>query len=439
MTTAPPRRPAGVFAWCLYDWANSAFNTVIGTFVFSLYFARSIYGDPAGDGCGEDPAGSALWATAIGLSGLAVAVLSPVLGSIADRSGRRKPWIAVFVTLTVVPTALLWFAEPSPDFIVYTLVLVVLASIAFELSGVFYNAMLATVAPPGMIGRVSGWAWGLGYIGGLACLAVALFGFVGLGGGTGLLGLPTENAENVRATALLVAGWFALFALPMFLLTPDEPSAGIGLGTAVRQGLATLANTLREVRRYAVIVRFLIASALYRDGLATLFAVGGLYAGCTFGMGFDQIIIFAIGLNVTAGLGAAGFAFVDDRIGSKPTILIALAGLIGFGVPLLLISDPWTFIGLALGLGLFVGPAQAASRALMARLAPPHMETEMFGLYALTGKSIAFLGPLLFGAATAWTGSQRVGMATIVLFFLAGGALLLTVREPARRPAAAAA
>ena len=168
MTTAPPRRPAGVFAWCLYDWANSAFNTVIGTFVFSLYFARGIYGDPAGDGCGEDPAGSALWATAIGLSGLAVAVLSPVLGSIADRSGRRKPWIAVFVTLTVVPTALLWFAEPSPDFIVYTLVLVVLASIAFELGGVFYNAMLATVAPPGMIGRVSGWAWGLGYIGGLA-------------------------------------------------------------------------------------------------------------------------------------------------------------------------------------------------------------------------------------------------------------------------------
>ncbi|MGP1397250.1 MAG: MFS transporter [Inquilinaceae bacterium] len=417
-------RARSVASWCLFDWAASSFNTVIGTFVFSVYFARGIHGD--------EVEGSALWGLAIGLSGLAVALLSPVLGAIADRGGRRKPWLAVFVTATVVPTALLWFALPSPSFIAYTLALVVLASVTFELAGVFYNAMLPSVAPRAMLGRVSGWGWGLGYIGGLTCLAVALFGLIGLGGAPPLIALDTAESANIRATGPLVAVWFTLFALPLFLFTYDEPSSGLSTAAAVRQGLATLIDTLRRIRAYGNIVRYLIASALYRDGLATLFAVGGLYAAGTFGMAFDQILVFAIGLNVTAGLGAALFAFVDDRVGSKPTILVALAGLIGFGIPLLLISDPTWFIILALGLGLFVGPAQAASRSLMARLSPPDMETEMFGLYALTGKAAAFVGPIAFAAATQAFDSQRVGMATIVLFFLAGGLILLTVREPGR-------
>lgn len=421
------RRPAGglgVFSWCLYDWANSAFNTVIGTFVFSVYFARGIFGD--------ETQGSAVWAAAAGWAGLAVALASPVLGAIADRAGRRKPWLAGLMGVTVLATAGLWFAAPDVGYVAYALALVVIATIAFELSGVFYNAMLPGVAPPGKLGRVSGWGWGLGYIGGLACLATALFGLVGLGDIPPLLALDGEQAENVRATAPLVALWFTLFSLPLFLFTPDEPASGMPLGRAVREGLRTLKNTILEVRRYGNIVRFLIASALYRDGLATLFAVGGLYAAGTFGMGFEQILIFAIGLNVTAGLGAAAFAFMDDRAGSKPTVLAALAGLIGFGLPLLLIDDARWFILLALGLGLFVGPAQAASRSLMARLAPTDMETEMFGLYAFTGKSIAFLGPLAFGAMTAAFDSQRAGMSVVLAFFLAGGALLLAVKEPRR-------
>lgn len=413
---------AGVFAWCLYDWANSAFNTVIGTFVFSVYFARGIYGD--------ETAGSAVWTFAIGASGLAVAVMAPIAGAIADRMGNRKPWLAVLTGLTVIATALLWFAEPDRAFIAYALTLVIVASIAFELAGVFYNAMLPSVAPPGMVGRVSGWAWGLGYIGGLACLAAALIGLIGLGDTGPLIAIPGEAQEPVRATAVLVALWFALFALPLFLITPDQPATGIGARRAVRDGLKTLVRTIRRLPSHRAVLRFLIASALYRDGLATLFAVGGLYAAGTFGLSVEQILIFAIGLNVTAGLGAAGFAFVDDRIGSRPTVLIALAGLIGFGVPILLIDDPILFIGLALCLGLFVGPAQAASRSLMARLSRAGLETEFFGLYALTGKSIAFLGPLAFGAATAAFDSQRVGMSTILVFFVAGGALLLTVREP---------
>ena len=234
----------------------------------------------------------------------------------------------------------------------------------------------------------------------------------------------------MRATALLVAGWFALFALPLFLFTPDRPASGLPARRAVREGVRTVIDTLKRLPQHGQVLRFLIASALYRDGLATLFAVGGLYAAGTFGMSVEQILVFAIGLNVTAGLGAAGFAFVDDRIGPKPTVLIALAGLIALGAPLLMLSDPAWFVILALGLGLFVGPAQAASRSLMARLAPEELTTEFFGLYALAGKSTTFVGPLAFGAATALFDSQRAGMATILIFLAAGALVLLTVRQP---------
>ena len=425
---APPAKAApasdrlGIFSWCLFDWANSAFNTVIGTFVFSVYFARGIYGD--------ETAGAAVWAYAIGLSGLAVAVLAPIFGAIADHSGRRKPWIAVFIALTVVPTALLWDAQPDREFVVYTLALVVVASIAFELAGVFYNAMLPDIAPRRYLGRVSGWAWGLGYAGGLACLVLALV--VLIRPETPWFGLSKDGAEHVRATGPLVAIWFTIFALPLFLFTKDAPSTGAPGGQAVRRGMATLVQTLKQATKYPQIVRFLVASALYRDGLVTLFAIGGLYAADTFGMSQDEIIQFAIGLNVTAGLGAAGFAWLDDGVGSKRTILVALAGLIVCGLAVLLVFDPTHFVVLALFLGIFVGPAQAASRSLMARLSPPELETEMFGLYAMTGKSIAFLGPILFAGVTLAFDSQRAGMATIILFWLVGGALLLTVQEPKR-------
>lgn len=421
MTDKPRNNRLSIFSWCLYDWANSAFNTVIGTFVFSVYFARAVYGD--------ETAGSAQWGYVIGWAGLAVALLSPVLGAIADHAGRRKPWLMVFTMLTIIPTALLWYAQPSPDWITYTLVLVFFASVAFELAGVFYNAMLTDVALPKMLGRVSGWGWGLGYIGGLACLAVALVALVGMGDNPGLLGLPSENSENVRAVAPLVAWWFLIFALPVLIFSHDRPSAGVRMGQAVRTGLSTLKATLKRVVKQGNLLRFLIASALYRDGLATLFAVGGLYAAGTFDMEFDQILIFAIGMNVTAGLGAAAFAFMDDIKGSKKTVVVALLGLMAFGIPTLLISDANLFIALALGLGIFVGPAQAASRSLMARLSPPDEQAEMFGLYALTGKSIAFIGPILFAVLTDIFDSQRAGMASIIAFLGLGLLILAGVQE----------
>lgn len=414
---------AAIFGWCLYDWAMSAFNTVIGTFVFSVYFTKGIVGDP--------DRGAALWGVSIGVAGIAIALLSPVLGAVADHGGRRKAWLAGCVAVAVVPTALLWFMAPDPSWIVPALLLVGVATVAFELSYVFYNALLIDVAPPGMLGRVSGWGWGLGYFGGLACLVIALFGLIGFGGAAPLLPLPGVDSAGPRATGPLVALWWAVFALPLLLFVREAPG-GAPIGAAIRRGLADLWRTLRSLPGRGNLVRFLVGSAVYREGFNLLFAFGGIYAAGTLGLDFGQLVLFAIGLNVTSGIGAILAAWADDALGSKPTILVSIAALVVIGIPIILVTDPVWFIGLALLLGLFLGPAQAASRTLMGRLAPVGGEGEAYGLYGLTGRATGFIGPWLFAAVTAAFASQRAGMATVIALFALGGLIVATVREPAK-------
>jgi len=314
--------------------------------------------------------------------------------------------------------------------VVLALVLVAIGTLGFEFGTVFYNAMLPDMVPRQRLGRWSGWGWGLGYVGGLLALVLCLVGFVQTE--RPWFGVGKEDAANIRATTVLVAVWFAVFALPLFLLTPDRPSNNLPMAAAVRQGLAMLGATLANLRRRRTIALFLLAQMFYADGLATLFAFGGIYAAGTFGMSFAEVIQFGIALNVTAGLGAAAFAPLDDRIGAKRTILLSLAGLILSGALVLLVeSKTWFWIGGSI-LGIFVGPCQAASRSMMARLAPPGERAEMFGLLALSGKATAFLGPALLGWATLTFMSQRAGMATILLFWIAGMAVLLAVRDPPR-------
>ena len=413
-----------IFAWCLFDWGNSAFATVIVTFIFSVYFARGIVGD--------EVAGSAQWGYALALSGILIALLSPPLGALADDYGARKKFLIFFSLLCVIPTALLWFAVPDPAFgnVLMVLTLVVIANVGFEIALVFANAMLPHIAPPRMIGRISGWAWGLGYMGGLFCLVLSLVCLVGLGEMKPLIPLPQGQSEHIRATGPLVALWFSIFLLPLLLFTDDVGRTGMGMGAAARKGVSDLIHTLKNIRRYKNLATFLAASMIYRDGLNTLFAVGGLYAAGTLGMTFEQILIFAIGLNVTAGMGAMGFAWLDDGIGSRRTIMIALAGLIVTGIGVIMVADVKVFIGLALVLGLFLGPVQSASRTLAARLAPPDMINQTYGFYGLTGKCISFLGPLLFAIATQAFDSQRAGIATIIGFWLVGMVLLAKVKEP---------
>jgi UMF1 family MFS transporter len=411
--------PRALFAWCLFDWANSGFPTVISTFVFSAYFTKAV--------AASEIEGTAYWGWAASLSGLAIALASPVLGAVADRTGRRKPWIVTFSVLCIAATAALWFTKPDPAYVLLGLAAFAVANFAFETSGVFYNAMLPDLAPPSKIGRISGWGWGLGYMGGLSCLAIALFALVQPEHPP--LGLDKGQAEHVRATALLVAAWYGVFILPFLALTPDRGATGAGFLTAVREGWRTLAGTVRRIRSHGNIVRYLIAHMVYTDGLNTLFAFGGIYAAGTFGMSFEELILFGIALNVTAGGGAAAFAWIDDAIGPKRTILIALAGLAVLGFLLLIVEGKLWFWVFALPLGLFMGPAQSASRSLMARLAPEHLRAEMFGLHALAGKATAFLGPAILGWATVTWDSQRAGMATVLVFFLAGAVLLLPVRD----------
>ncbi|MEE8517385.1 MAG: MFS transporter [Alphaproteobacteria bacterium] len=414
--TAPRR---AVFSWCVYDWANSAFSTVIVTFVFAAYFSQSVAESVI--------LGTAQWGWAVSASGLAIAILSPIFGAIADQGGGNKPWLAGFTVLCVIATALLWFTEPDPRFALWALVCFAIANMAQEMGYVFYNAMLPNLAPIGRLGRVSGWGWGLGYLGGMICLILTLVVFVRPD--APLFGLDKEQAEHIRVVGPLAAIWFAVFAVPLFLFTPDRPAIGAPLGQAARDGISNLIRTLRQVRRHANIARFLLARLIYIDGLNTMFAFGGIYAAGTFGMGPAEILEFGIALNITAGLGAASFAWIDDWIGAKRTILIALAGLIGFGTSILLVEDKTLFWILVLFLGIFMGPAQAASRSLMARLAPPQQVTEMFGLFALSGKITAFVGPAIFASVTLAFDSQRAGMATVIVFLLVGGLMMLFVSE----------
>jgi UMF1 family MFS transporter len=410
--SAPPADRRAVAAWCLYDWASNAWPTVVSSFVFAAYMTREVAPNPE--------VGTAWWGTSTAIAGVVVALLSPLLGAIADRSGRRKPWVGAFTLLTVAPEA---------DLLLRGSVLIALGTAVFELSQVFYNAMLREIAPAGKLGRVSGWAWALGYAGGLACLSTCLVLLVFPD--PPLFGLDSGASEPVRASALVVAAWFALFSLPFFLLVPDRPASGLSMTAAARAGLAQLIASLKRIwPDHREIAHYLIARMIYTDGLNTLFTFGGVYAAGTFGMGFRDILIFGIVLNVAAGLGALTFAWVDDWLGPKRTIIISLVGLIGFGVAALA-ADTVTALYIAgCGLGLFIGPAQAASRSMMARMAPAHLQTEMFGLYALSGKATAWMGPALVGWVTLWADSQRAGMATILLFFGVGLVLLWRVPAP---------
>lgn len=385
--------------------------------MFSAYFANVVAADVE--------TGTAEWGYALSLAGVLVALGSPVLGAIADRAGPRKPWLLIFTAICAVATALLWYATPGAGSVVWTLVCFGIGTAAFEFATVFYNAMLPDLVPSNRIGRMSGWGWGLGYSGGLACLVLCLVAFIRAEPPP--LGLDAVAYEPVRATALVVSAWVAVFAVPLFIFTPDRLATGLSLGRTIREGVSALVETARTIRRYAHIVRYLIARMIYSDGLNTIFAFGGIYAAGTFHMTLDEIILFGIGLNVTAGLGAAAFAWIDDWIGPKPTIIAALLGLIGVGSALLVVETKTAFWILGMALGIFFGPAQAASRSMMAHLAPRGMEAEMFGLYALTGKATAFAGPLLLGWVTVAAGSQRAGMATTLVFLIAGLLLLLTV------------
>jgi UMF1 family MFS transporter len=408
----------GLFSWCLFDWANSAFSSIVITFIFATYYTKGIAANKI--------IGTAQWGNAIALASIIIALISPLLGAIADNEGRRKPWLAAFSVLKFAASALLWFALPNENYATYTLTCVILGTIGMEVGMVFYNAMLSSIAPKEYLGRLSGWAWGMGYIGGLVALIIALFVLLNH---SAWFGLNLKTSEQVRICGPLVAVWFAIFAWPIFVFTPDQPSTGLGIYQSMRKGLKALLKTLYSVREHKNIMLFLLARMLYTDGLNTVFAFGGIYAAGTFGMDYSHIIIYGITMNISAGIGSAILAWMDDFKGSKFTILFSLVLMIFAGIGILVVrSHTWFWI-LSWALALCVGPIQAASRSFMIRITPKELVTEMFGLFAFSGKATAFVGPWLLGLVTLWSQSQRIGMTTVMIFLISGAILLIFVKE----------
>ncbi len=411
-STKEPATRREIVSWALFDFANSAFTTLIVTFIFSKYYAERIAPDPT--------TGAIWWTRAVQVSAILVALVTPVLGAMADYGGRKKRFLLVTTLACVAGTAALFWMTPGHAWL--AAFVFILANVAYEITQALYNAFLPEISDDSNIGRISGFGWGLGYFGGLICLALAL-GMV-----TGWL--PSEADVNVRATTLLVAAWFLVFSIPTFLfLREREPGHDATLGEYMRRGFGRVRDTFGHLRGYREAVKLLVARLVYNDGLVTVFSMAAIYAGAVFGMDTGEVLVLGIVVNVAAGASAIGFGFLNDRIGGKKTIAITLVVLTGTTLLAMWAPDRRWFWIAAILLGLMVGPNQAASRSLLGSFIPPNKQAELFGFYAFTGKLASVLGPLSYGLVLGWTGNHRAALAGIAVFFVVGLALLSLVDE----------
>ncbi len=438
-TPAPARAVAPatrgqVFAWALWDWGSAAYTTIILTFVFSVYLT-----DTVGDDLPGSVSANSWLAWSIGLAGLVLALLAPVLGSRADATGRRRRSVGVWTAATVAAMTGLVAVRDDHRYLALGLVLLAVGSITVELAAVSYNAILRQVSTPETIGRVSGFGWAMGYFGGIVLLLAVYLGFIaGDGPVRGFLGVPTADGWNVRLLALVAAVWFTVFALPVLLAVPDAPPAR---DAAVPRGVAAAYRALlHDLRRLYRTDRhtiwFLGASALYRDGLAAVFTFGAVLAVTVYGLDAADVLLFGVAANVVAALGALVAGRLDDRAGPKAVIVVSLASMVVCTAVLLFVSGPGLFWVFGLGLCLFVGPAQSSSRTFLCRIAPPGHEGELFGLYATTGRAVSFLAPTLVGLFT-WLGGDRAGIVGILVVLAAGLAAIWPVRPPVDRATSA--
>jgi len=431
----------GRYSWTMFDWANQPFYTLIMTFVFSVYFTDVFI-------VGDDGAQKLTLTQTI--SGLAIAILSPVLGSITDIKGNRKIWMGITSLIFVIGMALLWYSYPgAPNGIWLVMFGLIIASAAVGFAEVFNNSMLATIETPENSGWLSGLGYGIGYISGLIALILFLIFFVWPGGETeSLYGLNTSEYEHIRIVGPLCALWYAFFIIPLFLFTPDIKKPQISTFGSIKIGISNLIKTFREIRSYKNIFIFLITRMFYQDALNALFVVGGVYASLVVGMSLTQVLILGIILNIFAGPSSIYGGYLNDLIGSKNVINISLWGLFLAGALGLSIDKDTifyfftvdefsptaesltfgifnsfsqiTYVCVVIGIALFYGPAQTASRALMVKLSPQEKTTEFFGLYAFSGKSTAWLVPGLMSLILFFTNSLQLAMISILLFNLIG-------------------
>ena len=418
LETTKKYRNRGIAAWTLYDFANSSYTTLIVTFIYSTFFTKVIVGD--------EIAGTVLWSRAVNLTAVTVAVLSPLLGTLADQGNYRKRFLFISTMIAVLGSAMLYTALPGQ--VIKALTWFVISNIAFEMGSVFYNAYLPDIADKKNIGRISGYGWAFGYIGGLLAMFTAMIGFVNPD--VPWFGLSKLNGENIRATNLLVAAWFFVFSLPIFIFLKNDQKNSAGTRhQKIKTTLYGLLKTLKEIRNYRQISWFLLSRLIYNDGLVTIFAFGGIYAAGTFDFSFEEIMIFGVVLNIAAGTGAFIMGFFDDTLGGKKTVLVSLIALASAVLLAILAPNKTLFWISGVIVGFFSGPNQAASRSLMGRFVPRNKINEFFGFFAFSGKFTAFLGPLLLGIVTDIFKSQRAGISVVLLFFVIGSLLLINVDE----------
>ncbi|MDA9345170.1 MFS transporter [Flavobacteriales bacterium] len=389
-----------VISWSLYDFANQPFTTIIVTFVYGAFFTEYIANDKQ--------TGTLLWTSAIAITAVVVSVLSPILGALADKGGYRKLFLMFFTWVCAIFSILLYF--PVAGDVYFALSLFVVANVAFEMGSVFCNSYLPDISKEDNIGKISGFGWGLGFVGGLSALFLSLHLF------------PTLDSEGIRRINILVGVWFLIFSIPTFLFVKDRKSEKLQKRHIINS-FKSLKNTFNEVVKYKTILNFLVARLFFNDGLVTIFSLGGIYAMGTLNFSFDEVLILGIVLNVAAGIGSFVFGYLEDEIGVKNVINISLLVLI-FSTLLAYFapetSNPKQLFWVAgVFIGLMVGPNQSCSRSLMAQLIPSKKQNEFFGFFALTGKATSFLGPLLFGIIAKFY-SQQLALWVVILFFIIG-------------------
>ena len=443
----------GIAGWMLFDWAAQPFFTVITTFIFGPYLVSRLTADPV--------AGQAAWSYTLTAAGIAIALLAPVMGSIADASGARKPWIAAFAVVKILSLSALWLAVPGSS-LAFAMAMIVLATVAAEFSIVFNDSMMPRLVRPEDTGRISNIAWGLGYLGGMIVL-IAVVALLAANPETGktaigiapLFGLDPAAGEDARITGPISALWYVVFILPMFVFTPDQ-SRSLPIAAAVRTGFADLSTALRDLRKKPGILRFLIARMIYQDGVNGLLALGGTFAAGMFAWQTFELGIYGIILNVVAIGGCLYASRLDRRLGSKAVVVMSLLcltvatigivstgpGFTLFGLIPLPTADSGGLFGTAaekayilygLLVGLAFGPVQASARSYLAQSVHPDEAGRYFGLYALSGRATSFLAPLSVGILTTATGSARLGMMALIAFLVAGFLLLLRTPYPAAK------
>ncbi|MDV3294632.1 MAG: MFS transporter [Brachybacterium paraconglomeratum] len=439
--TSPRRLRPPVVPFALWDGGMSAFSSVILTFVFATYVASGVASEGA---VGEEAItaaqahGSQVLTTWQSIGAVAVALLAPLLGNLADSGGARNALLRITTLATVATVALMPLVRLDSDYLTLGAVLIALAVVFSELAGVFVNSVLPEISTPENRGRISGTAWAVGYWGSIVCLGLVLVLFVMPG--TGMLGITGEDGWNYRAIPLFVALWILLGTLPLMLRAPRHPATAPGERWSPWQGYASIIRrVLRAVKEEPVMLQYLVASAIYRDGLGAVFSIAGVLAANAYGFGAVEIIVFGIAANLVAGVGVFLGGRVDDRVGPRPVIIAGCAGIIVLGLVVLAFEPTIVFWVAGLAICLFVGPVQSASRNLLTRLSLPGRETENFGLYATTGRALGFLGTAAFAATVALSGETRTGILGIVIVMALGLVAFLPIRLGAAGRAASVA